>query len=211
MRWRRTLRTPLLLLGINLALGALTAGVVYGYAGAQVSRRDHLTSMMQDLSQQRADAIEDQAYIREHQTTFETLLEEGLLAPQDRLEAARLLEQLGRRYRLNDVRYSFSPQRAAPLGPGRLAQTTLLTTEVTIEMSAVLDLDLLRFARAVRAHLPGDVQVTGFGLERRGDPGPDLLARLRAGQRVDLVTGHLELEWRALRRPGGAASGAAAS
>jgi hypothetical protein len=75
----------------------------------------------------------------------------------------------------------------------------------------VLDLDLLRFARAVRAHLPGDVQVTGFGLERRDDPGPDLLARLRAGQRVDLVSGHLQLEWRALRRPGGGAPGAAAS
>lgn len=211
MRWRRALRMPLLLLGVNLGLGLLTAGVVYGYAGTQFSRRDHLTSAMQGLSQQRASVVDDLAYIEANQTAFDTLLEQGLLAEQDRIEAARLLEQLGRRHHLNDIRYSFSPQRSAPLGGGRLAQMTLLTTEVTIEMTAVLDVDLLSFARAVRAHLPSDVRVTGLTIERRHDAGPDLLARLRAAERVDVVSGQLQLEWRALRWAGARAAEGARS
>jgi hypothetical protein len=203
---RRALRTPLILLGINLAVGLLTAGVVYGYAGNQASRRDQLTSSMQNLSYQRATAVEDLAYIETNQTAFDTLLAEGLLADQDRLEAARLLEQVGHQHRLNGIRYSFSPQREGPLGPGRLAQMTLLSAEVTIEMTAVLDLDLLAFARSVQAHLPGDVRVIAFSLERHHDAEPDLLARLRAAQRVDLVAGRLQLEWRALRWRGAAAA-----
>jgi hypothetical protein len=50
------------------------------------------------------------------------------------------------------------------------------------------------------------VACTRFSLERRHDAEPDLLARLRAAQRVDLVAGRLQLEWRALRWRGAAAS-----
>jgi hypothetical protein len=204
MPWRRVLRTPLILLGINLAVGVLTAGVVYGYGDDQLSRRDRLTSALQTLSYHRATVAEDQAYIEANQAAYDALIAGGLLAEQDRLEAARLLELLGRQHGLHGIRYSFSPQRSAPLGPGRLAQTTLLTTEVAIEMTAALDLDLLAYARSVAARLPGDVRVIGFSLERRYDVDPDLLGRLRAGQRVDVVAGRLRLEWRALRGRGAA-------
>ena len=54
-------------------------------------------------------------------------------------------------------------------------------------MAGVLDRDLLTFAQAVTAQLPGDVQVGSFSLQRREDAGPELLARLRAGEQVDVV------------------------
>ena len=206
MRWRRALRTPLILLGINLGSAVLAAGVVYGYAGTQASRRDHLTSTLQHLSQQRATAAEDLAYIEANRATFDRLLEGGLLADQDRLAAARLLEELARRHGLNGIRYSFDPQRTAPLGSGRLAGMTLLSTAIAIEMTGVLDRDLLAFAQSVAAQLPGDVRVTGLRLERRHDAAAGLLARLRADRRVDLVEGRVQLEWRALRWQGAAAA-----
>ncbi len=204
-RRRRALRTPLILLGLNLMAGALAAGVVYGYAGNQLSVRNHLTSTLQHLNSRRTTVAEDLAFVQANQTSYEMLLERGLLAEQDRLAAARLLEQLRARYRVNSLHYSFGPQRDAPLGPGELAQMTLLSSDVTIDMTGVTDLDLLAFARGVASELPGDVRVVAFSLERRSDALPDLLARLRAGQPVDLVDGRLQLEWRVLRWQGGGA------
>ena len=127
------------------------------------------------------------------------LLERGILAAQDRLAAVRLLEQLGERHGVNGIQYSFSPQREAPLGPGRLARMTLLSTDLTIEMTGVTDLDLLAFARGVANELQGDVRVVALTLERRAEVEPGVLARLRAGELVDLVGGRLQLEWRTLR------------
>lgn len=201
-RWRRALRTPLILLGVNLLAGALVAGVVYGYAGNQLSLRDRLVAAMRNLNDRRTTVAEDLAYLEANQTRYEMLLERGLLTEPDRLAAAKLLEQLSARHRLNGIRYSFSPQREAPLGPGRLAGMVLLSTDVTIEMTGITDLDLLTFARAAATDLPGDVRVVGLSLERRSEAEPTLLARLRAGERVDLVAGRLQFEWRALRWQG---------
>ena len=208
MRWRRALRTPLILLGINLGSAVLAGGVVYGYADQQAARHDGLTATLQQLSQQRATAVEDLAYIEANRSAFDELLEGGLLADQDRLAAARLLEELARRHGLNGIRYSFDPQRAAPLGPGRLAEMTLLTTTIAIEMTAVLDRDVLAFARSAAAQLPGEVRVTGLRLERHEETGPNLLARLRDGVRVHLVAGRLQLDWRTLRWQGAAVAAA---
>jgi hypothetical protein len=198
-RWWRALRIPLILLAVNLVGGVIAAGVVYGYAGSQASLRDRLAAAIHSLNHERATVDEDLAYIEANQAEYEALLARGLAAEQDRLAAARLLEQLRDRHRLLTVRYSFSPQRAAPLGQGRLAQMTLLTTEVTIDITGVTDLDLLAFVSAVTDGLSGDVRVVGLSLQRRFDAAPGVLALLRARERVDMVEGRLQLEWRALR------------
>jgi hypothetical protein len=209
-RWR-ALRTPLVLLGLNVVAGALVVAVVYGYAGNQVSLRDRLASGLQSLNSRRTTVAEDLAFIEANGASYQALLERGLLAEQDRLAAARVLERLRARHRVNGIRYSFSPQRSAPLGPGRLARITLLSTELTIEMTGVTDLDLLAFAQGVADELQGDVRVIAFSLERRSEALPDPLARLRAGAPVDLVAGRLQLEWRGLRWQGGDAGAAGAS
>jgi hypothetical protein len=206
-RWRRALRIPLILLGLNLIGGVLVAALVFGYAGGQASLRDRLAAAMHSLNHERATVDEDLAYIEAHQGAYEALLAGGLVAEQDRLAAARLLEQLRDRHGLHVVRYSFSPRREAPLGQGRLAQMTLLTTEVTVDMTGVTDLDLLAFVNSVGDSFSGDVRVVGLSLQRRFDAAPSLLARLRAGERVDMVEGRLQFEWRVLRwRDGRAAA-----
>jgi hypothetical protein len=206
-RWRRALRIPLILLGLNLIGGVLVTAVVYGYAGGQASLRDRLAAAMHSLNHERATVDEDLAYIEANQAAYEALLARGLVAEQDRLAAARLLEQLRDRHGLHVVRYSFSPQREGPLGEGGLAQMTILTTEVSIDMTGVTDLDLLAFVDSVTDSFSGDVRVVGLSLQRRFDAVPSLLARLRAKERVDVVEGRLQLEWRALRwRDGRAAA-----
>ncbi len=79
---------------------------------------------------------------------------------------------------------------------------TLLSSDVTIDMTGVTDIDLLAFVRAVATGFPGNVRVVSFSLQRRSAVEPGSLARLRAGERVDLVDGRLQFEWRALRWQG---------
>jgi hypothetical protein len=202
--WRRALRTPLILLGVNLVVAGLAVGVVYGYADSQESLRNRLAGAMRSLNYQRASVADDIAYLDANRAEYDALLERGLVSDQDRFAAAQLLEQLSRDHGLGGVRYSFSPQQTAPLGPGRLAQITLLTTEVTVDMSGLTDVDLLAFARAVADRFPCDVRITALDLECRQSVDRDLLTRIRAGERVALVEGRLQFDWRMVR-PGEAA------
>jgi hypothetical protein len=84
---------------------------------------------------------------------------------------------------------------------------TLLTTEVTVDMSGLTDVDLVAFARAVTDRMPGDVRVTALDVERRQSVDRDLLARIRAGERVALVEGRLQFDWRMLRPDAAAGDG----
>ena len=72
----------------------LVAAVVYGYAGSQALLRDRLAAAMHSLNHERATVDEDLAYIEANQAEYEALLVRGLVAEQDRLAAAWLLEQL---------------------------------------------------------------------------------------------------------------------
>jgi hypothetical protein len=195
---RRMIRTPLLLVVVNLAIGSLAGGVVYGYAGPQADLRDRLTSAMANLAYERASMADDAAYLAANQAAYEALLERGLTAPLDRLGAAALFEELRARHGLNAIQYSFSPESERPAGPGRLARLSVRATEVRLEMSGVTDLDLLAFMRSVVGRLPGDVQITRLDLERRDPVDARALARLRRGEAVGLVGGRLGFQWRAL-------------
>jgi hypothetical protein len=197
--WPRALRTPLILLGLNLAVAGLAAGVVYGYTDSQESLRNRLAGAMRNLNYQRASVVDDLAYLDANRAEYDALLERGLVGNQDRLAAAQLLEQLSQRHGLDGIRYSFSPEQTAPLGTGRLAPMTLLTTAVVVDMTGLTDVDLLGFARAVADRFPGDVRITALDLERRQAVDRDLLGRTRAGERVVLVEGRLQFDWRMVR------------
>lgn len=207
---RRSVRTLLILLGINLMTGLLAGGVVEGYTAPQEEVRDGLANAMQNLNHERATAAADQAYVAANRAVHRTLLARGLTRPQDRLAAAALLERLREAHRLNGIHYSFGPARDLAAGPGRLSRLQIRASDVVIDMNGVTDHDLLGFARAVMEQLPGDVRITTLQLERLGAPARQVLDRLRAGEPVTLVTGRLELEWRSLIMPEPRTSGARA-
>lgn len=199
--WRRSYSAPLLLLAVNLGIAGLAASVVYGYTGQQLSLRDRLTSTLHELNYRRDTTAEDLAYVAANQAAYDQLMDQGLLAPLDRLAAAGLLERLRRDHGLNRLHYSFSPEREEPLGSGPLSRITVRTTEVAIDLAGMTDLAVVGFAEALVAELPGDVRIVGLRLERKLAIDEHLLARVRAGEAVDLVEGRLELEWRALHQP----------
>lgn len=197
---RRSLRRLLILLGINLAVGAVAASVVYGYTDSQESFRDQLQSAMQGLNGQRKRISDELAYIEINRSAYDTLIDDGLLAPQDRLAAAYLLNRLRREHRLNEIHYSFDPQRSEPLTVGGRSDLVVAVTNVTIDIAAISDIDLLGFVKAIMAHFPGDVRVAGLRVERRRAVDQHLIARLRRGDPVHVVEGQLEFHWRTLQR-----------
>ena len=183
-----------------VAVGAVAASVVYGYTDSQESFRDQLQSAMQGLNGQRKRISDELAYIEINRSAYDTLIDDGLLAPQDRLAAADLLNRLRREHRLNEIHYSFDPQRSEPLATGGRSDLVVAVTNVTIDIAAISDIDLLGFVKAIMAHFPGDVRVAGLRVERRRAVDQHLIARLRRGDPVHVVEGQLEFHWRTLQR-----------
>jgi hypothetical protein len=71
--WRRALRTPLILLGVNLVVAALAAGVLYGYTDSQESLRNRLAGAMRNLNYQRASVADDIAYLDANRAEYDAL------------------------------------------------------------------------------------------------------------------------------------------
>jgi hypothetical protein len=86
--WRRALRTPLILLGVNLVVAGLAVSVVYGYADSQESLRNRLAGAMRSLNYRRASVADDIAYLDANRAEYDALLEHGLVGNQDRLASA---------------------------------------------------------------------------------------------------------------------------
>jgi hypothetical protein len=190
---RRSIRRVLALLVINGLLGGLTVAIAHGYTDGREAMRDRLSRQLRNLSTERSLSEEERAYLESNRTAYQALVEDGMLAPPDRLAVAALLERLQEAHGLNAIRYSFSPQfeRSGP-GDGRLS---VLSTNVTIERFGITYNDMLGFAEAVLSDLPGDIRVTGLRLSRRETVDASVLNRLRAGEAIDLVEGLLTFEW----------------
>jgi hypothetical protein len=196
----RSIRRAIALLALNLVLGTVALGISQYYTDDREAARDRLSRKLRSLSSERALSEEEGAYLAANQAAYQALVEGGLLDPPDRLAVAAELERLQQAHGLNAIRYSFSPQLARPLGPGSNGGLSVLSTSVTIEMFGITDNDMLAFARALQTDLPGDVRLTELRLHRREVVDNALLARLRAGEAIDLVEGHLAFEWRTLHR-----------
>jgi hypothetical protein len=193
---RRSIRRVLALLATNLLLGGLALAIAHDYANEREAARDRLSRQMRVLTSERALGEEEQAYLEANLAAYQAVVRAGLLDPPDRLAVAALLEDLQKAHGLNAIRYSVSPQLERPLGPG--GGMSVLSTSVTIDMSGIADTDMLDFVQSVETAFPGDIRVTALRLNRLETVDGALLARLQAGEPIDLVEGHLAFEWRTL-------------
>ncbi|MEZ5823382.1 MAG: hypothetical protein R3C97_01120 [Geminicoccaceae bacterium] len=136
--------------------------------------------------------------LQEKGEDFTRLLDEGWLATQDRLAAARIIERLATEHSLARLDYQFQPERRFTITDPKLRGVTIIETQIHLSFNAMLDLDLsLLFAR-LQDELDGSVDIKDVAITRRKPLElADLLA-LEAGEPVALLDGTAALVWRTL-------------
>lgn len=190
---------PAALAVVNVALLALWLGYLGPLAEDLEKQRTAFQIKAASLGSPLAKYTSELDQIERWLEGYEELQGRRFFQPQDRLDAARLFDELRRTYGLTGVSYALEPERMRADPRARKSGWGIISTRMKVGMRGLLDTDLFAFARAVVDRIPGQVKLESLSLTRLAKPTRKSIAALRDGQPVDLVSGGAVFEWRTLR------------
>ncbi len=148
---------------------------------------------MNDLSARKAREAQDR-------NKFDLLAGRGFIGPQNRLDAARILESLRVQHRISSLEYQIEPVKTVTiLRQSGNSSETLNVSEISLNMRGFLDSDLRNFIAALKRGLPGFVTITEVEMEKISAPDAALLSQISLGGGSELVEGSLKILWQAMQ------------
>lgn len=190
--------------GATLALFVLIMAVCFGYLAPEVANYQQMTLAADDaaisvtlqLNDISARKIRDDA----DRKRFGELEKDGFVGTQNRLNAARVLEQLRQRHRISGMEYQIDPaETISIIGPPEGAGEKLTVSEISLSIRGFLDRDLRDFTAAVKRDFPGFITITEVEMEKIETPTNELLSQIRVGQGTELLRGSVKLLWQVLQ------------
>jgi len=208
MRLMRRLALPVGALALVLAVLTIVTSELTARLAATGARIDELqrdtAATVRDIRRTRAGL----AFVRDHRGTYDRAREAGFRAPQDRLAAGNILEQLAVETDLNRMEYTFDAARRAPLGNAGEGAPALVATPLSIEARAAFDRDIFAFVDELRDELPGYLVLRRGRMQRRMQRDFATVEDNPAGQgRPDVIGASLSLAWVRLAFPEEAGDG----
>jgi hypothetical protein len=133
--------------------------------------------------------------IRTQGRHYDEIRESGFVGEQSRLRAAQLLEELGPKYGLTTLRYDFMPQVTELATGEEGTEFRLIRTDISLDIEAMTDTQLLGFVAEFSERLSGQVQVRFLEVERALDVTSEVLEQIAAGERPALFQAQVRLTW----------------
>lgn len=157
-----------------------------------------------ELRQLRADTNTRRDEVRQQTAQgpkYAVLEQEGVIVPQDRLLAARLLEQMRDRHRLTELLYALEPQEVEQDRSLRQGQMEVLTTPIKLSMIAVLDRSIAEVLADIEKEMPGRVLITRLKMEKIANITPMAELEVAGGSPPAFIRAEADLRWSVIRIP----------
>ncbi len=192
--------------GLPALLAAINVALLGGWLGYLAPMTEDLT--LQKRSMQNATAglrnrlasrAEELERVAQSRSRYDDLVARGFVSPQDRLGAAKLLEELRETQGLSSIHYEIAPEML--VADRALGNTgfRIVSTKVRVGMQAMFDANIIDFTQAVVERFPGQVRLISLTLQELARPTETTLDALRNGEAIDFATGELVFEWNTLR------------
>jgi len=141
-----------------------------------------------------------QARNRQDRNKYNLLAGRGFIGPQNRLDAARILESLRVQHRISSLEYQIEPVKTVTvLRQPENTGETLNVSNMSLSMRGFLDSDLRNFITALKRDLPGFVTITEVEMEKISTPDTASLSQISQGGGSELVEGSLQILWQAVQ------------
>jgi hypothetical protein len=202
----RVLKVIAIVAAVDLAILLLAALTLEDEVDDRVARAEQLKSELAGLRTKVETTRKEIARLPELRAKYDAAMADGVLSDQDRQKLVGHLQELVDRHRLSDLHYKLDAQQTTP---GTATSYALVTTPVSLNLSGLLDSDVMEFWDEVFSGLQSHYQISKVTLERVDADSSTVLAAIRAGHPTALVRSELEFGWVSLRKP--RASGAAAA
>ena len=184
---------------INVALIGLWLGFLDPQLGEFARRSKSLHALSNSIRTAHDSAAKEFAQMEQNRNRYEDLLDRGFISPQDRLGAARLLEELRETHALSSIHYKIAPELVVDHRALRNSSYQMVSTKVTVTMQAMFDANIIDYTQAVVERFPGQVRLLSLTLQQLAQPTEATLDALRNGDLVDFAGGELVFDWNTLR------------
>jgi len=142
-----------------------------------------------------ADLAGDVNVVLSQDRRYKNIQQRGFVGEQSRLRAAQLLEELGPKYQLTALHYDFMPPAIDAITGGEGTRFRLVRTDLSLEIEAMTDTQLLGFVAEFTERLSGLIQIQSLRIERLEDLSPDVVEQIAAGERPALFQADVLLSW----------------
>lgn len=193
---QKLIRTGLIMGGVLVACGIVTAGISYFHSDA-VARKQQLEGQVQSS---RGEATRLQAqYVKAKESLqlYDAINKRNENAGLDlnRDNAKRILDLLKERYLINNLSVTVSPVTAVGAAELQKKSLSIYASDVELKFDALTDENLYGFINAIKPRFPGYIRITKFQIERLADLDTTTVALLRRGELPSLVGGELSFKW----------------
>jgi hypothetical protein len=193
-----------------LAVFLLIMAACYGYLRPKLAETQQLTMAAQDATRGIREQINDISARKQRESVdrsrYEALEKTGFLGDQNRLNAARILENMRVRHRVTGMEYQIDAVESIPVTRQQdNAGLIIRNSKIDMTLHGFLDSDMIDFSEAAQRSLPGHVTLKEIFIEKLADPTQDQLMAISRGGGIDLVRATLVLQWRVAQTPAQAA------
>jgi len=189
----KRLRLPAIIAGALVALGAAAIGTTDYYL-AQANAAYATVKAQRVAAQGRmSKASEEEREIRENLLSYKRMQEQGMIAPENRLDWIDTIAKIKTARKLFEIKYNIEAQKPLEYpGMSSAGATDFIVSRMKLDMLLLHEEDLLNFLSDMKATGKSLISVRRCSvarLERGGVPtGQALLPRLRSECQIDLIT-----------------------
>lgn len=164
---------------LSLALGGILVFLSDGYLARSLKERQFAQRQLADAHAQLAAAQSDQENMSTYAKEYNSLVSQGIIGDEQRLDWLEGLEQLRQQGSVLDLNYTIAPQQSYTPAPAVDAGNFLLgRSNITLQLDLLHEEQLLHFFANVRKQMKGWFMLDGCTLSRTG--APDEIAPLKA-------------------------------
>ncbi len=193
-----------LVLFVLAGLCALFALAAYLFAIPQSNlKKQELDALLNEKSEVVADLEKMKAdfiTFEQQKILFEKISKTGFLNDQNRVLTRTRFDTLQALSKIVSAKYEI---KAASISENDLSQNTgyvTMKSPITVELSAIDDLDIYRFVYYLNYGFPGHIRIKELLIARDGEINPETLKQIGAGAPPKIISAKMDLEWTTMAR-----------
>lgn len=199
-RMQRQRNRFILALGVFLIILAGVLGYLLPQRSGYRQSAQDAQSTIEDLKVRMREVMAQKERNRADRERYAQLQRRGFLGMQDRLAAARVLEDLRIRHRISSLDYQIDPVSKVSIArPQENNGLELSESKISLNLRGFLDSEVNGFLAGLKRAMPGHLTVRSVQITKLAAPEPQMLARISRGEDAALVSGEVELSWQALQ------------
>ena len=155
-----------------------------------------VATIQSDLEKMRGDFNNFQ----QQKELYDKISGSGFFGDQDRVVARERFDTMQKLSKIISARYEIKAAKISEEGVDPESGYVVMDSPITIDLSALDDVDVYRFVYLLNYGFPGHITINSLTIERKAQVTPEVLKSIGTGNPQVLVGAKMELDWRTMVR-----------